>query len=255
MAPLALSLALLSSVAPLRAQSDDEARGLYSAGVAAFSAGRYEDALGYFQRAYELSHRAHMLYNIGHAADRARRDEIALDAFERYLAGVADIENRAEIEGRIRVLRAAVAERQARTAPLDPPPDITDPDPPSVDIPTVAPPRVETVTVDPPRDDASGPIDPGAVVLVTTGGVLAIAGAIMVGVGAPDIDGPREGEIYATGVARQERATILVGVGSPMIGLGVIGVVVGAVMLATTRPATPYAGRILPTADGLAVQF
>jgi tetratricopeptide (TPR) repeat protein len=234
-----------------QASTDDEARGLYAAGTAAFTAGRYEEALGYFQHAYDLSHRAAMLYNIGQAADRARRDQVALDAFERYLAGVPEISNRAEIEGRVRVLRAALAERAAASAvtpepveaqPVEVEPVRAEPAP----VPETAPVMAPSQVVPP-----SAGVDAGAVVLVAAGGVSAVAGAIMVGIGAPDIDGPREGEIYANGVARQERASVLVGVGSPMLGLGVVAAVVGIVLLATSSQPGPVAVR----PDGFEVMF
>jgi tetratricopeptide (TPR) repeat protein len=53
---------------------DEEARALFQAGRRAFADARYEDALDRFRSAYELSHRPELLYNIGHAADRLRRD-------------------------------------------------------------------------------------------------------------------------------------------------------------------------------------
>jgi tetratricopeptide (TPR) repeat protein len=87
------------------ASRDAEARGLFEAGRAAFNDGRFEDALGYFRRAYELSGRADLLYNIGNTADRLRREGEALDAFEQYLREVPSSPNRREVEGRVRVMR------------------------------------------------------------------------------------------------------------------------------------------------------
>lgn len=105
--------------------TDEEARSLFEAGRAAFTAGRFEDALGHFQRAYELSGRPMLLFNIGQSFDRLRRDEEALSTFERYLTDVPDAPNRAQVEARVAIMQAAVAEaeEQAELRALDTPPD------------------------------------------------------------------------------------------------------------------------------------
>ncbi len=87
---------------------DAEARGLFEAGRAAFDQGRYPDALGYFDRAYQLSKRPQLLYNIGQVHDRLRHDEEALQAFQQYLRQVPGAENRTEVEHRIDALRQAM---------------------------------------------------------------------------------------------------------------------------------------------------
>lgn len=103
------------------AGKDAEAKGLFEAGVAAFAEGRYEDALGYFKRSYQLSQRSKLLYNIGQVSDRLRRDQQAVEAFEEYLKQEPDAPNKAEVESRVRVLREAIernkAKRQEAVAP------------------------------------------------------------------------------------------------------------------------------------------
>jgi tetratricopeptide (TPR) repeat protein len=95
---------------------DEEARMLFEAGRVAYEDGRFEDALGYFQRAHDLSGRPALLYNVGSAADKLRRDAVALDAFRRYLEALPTAENRGEVEARIRVLEQVVgAAAQAGT--------------------------------------------------------------------------------------------------------------------------------------------
>src|SRR5687767_4742904 len=66
-------------------ERDQAARRNFKVGQAAYQAGQYEDALRYFERAYELSPRPQLLYNIGQSADRLRLDQRALDAFQGYL--------------------------------------------------------------------------------------------------------------------------------------------------------------------------
>lgn len=88
---------------------DEEARSLFEAGRTAFAAGRFDAALTRFRDAYELSGRPELLYNIGSAADRLRRDAEALEAFRGYLAARPNAPNRLEVESRIDVLADAVA--------------------------------------------------------------------------------------------------------------------------------------------------
>lgn len=114
-------LAVLAAF-PARAQEpadqsrDREARQLYEAGSEAFAAGRYESAMDYFRRSYELSRRPALLYNIGQSADRLRRDRDALAAFEQYLSEVPDAPNRGDVEARMAILRRQVAEADAAAA-------------------------------------------------------------------------------------------------------------------------------------------
>lgn len=93
--------------------AEEEARALFNAGVAAFDAGRFEDALWSFQRAYDRSGRAQLLYNVAQCQDRMRRDDEALAAFERYLELVPNANNRMQVEARIVVLRESIARRNA----------------------------------------------------------------------------------------------------------------------------------------------
>ncbi len=83
---------------------DAEARGIFLAGKAAYGDARYEDALRHFRHAYELSKRPVLLFNIGQAADKLRRDREALDAFKAYLEQVPGGEGQREAESRVRVL-------------------------------------------------------------------------------------------------------------------------------------------------------
>lgn len=100
-----------------QSESDqEEARQAFRDGRAAFDEGRYQAALDLFSRAYDLSHLADLLYNIGLAHDRMRHDREALDAFQRYLAAVPAAVNRPAVESRIRVLEAEIAREEALLA-------------------------------------------------------------------------------------------------------------------------------------------
>lgn len=116
---------VMSGAAPARAQStsteagetetrprpdDEQARAHFEAGGTAYTEGRFEDALRLFRRAYELSARPEMLYNIGQSLDRLRRDQEALDAFEAYLGQEPDTPHRPQVERRIAILRRGLGQ-------------------------------------------------------------------------------------------------------------------------------------------------
>jgi tetratricopeptide (TPR) repeat protein len=82
----------------------------------AYADGRFEDALHDFRRAYELSGRAELLFNIGSAAERLRLDAEALEAYEAYLEQVPDAENSSFVKSRVDLLRRQIHEDEARAA-------------------------------------------------------------------------------------------------------------------------------------------
>lgn len=94
--------------------TDAEARANFEAGVVAYNDGRVSDALGYFQRAYDLSHRPELLFNVATAHERLRHDAEAIAAYQGYLDQVPDAPNRRFVEERIAFLR------QASTTPTGP---------------------------------------------------------------------------------------------------------------------------------------
>jgi tetratricopeptide (TPR) repeat protein len=103
-------VAFAQQVPPQNAR-DEEARSLFEAGRLALEDGRFEDAYEYFERGYALSHRPPLLYNMGVAADRLHRYDDALRAFRTYLeTGGDQITNRPEVQRRIQILEAAVAQ-------------------------------------------------------------------------------------------------------------------------------------------------
>lgn len=135
--PCSLVFALLLLPAGALGQTTDamdaEARALFEAGNTAFNDTRYADALTHFRRAYELSERPELLYNVGVAADRLRRDAEALDAFEAFLAAVPDHPRRRDVEARVRILRESVARAEAapEESAGDEEPDLTESPPPA----------------------------------------------------------------------------------------------------------------------------
>jgi tetratricopeptide (TPR) repeat protein len=105
-----------SAPVPAAGASDEVARGLFQAGKAAYEAGNYSDALSFFQQAHARSGRPELLFNIGQAADRLRRDEQAIEALRAYLTQLPDAPNRVEVQARIRALEHALQERSSAAA-------------------------------------------------------------------------------------------------------------------------------------------
>ena len=101
--------AVSSGTAPT---ADVEARRLFDIGAEAFAGARYEEALDHFEASYRLSQRPQLLYNIGLAQDRLRRDALAIESFERFLAEVPDTTKRVEVEGRVAAIREATQRQE-----------------------------------------------------------------------------------------------------------------------------------------------
>jgi tetratricopeptide (TPR) repeat protein len=200
--PLLLVIALasaapaLGSATPAHAQDgasqsalDSEARSLFEAGRTAFEAGRFEAALERFREAYELSGRPALLYNVGTAADRLRRDAEALEAFRGYVAAVPDAPNRDEVEARIRVLEAAVAEDAARAAREQAPPT----------------PEEVAVASEPSTELASPEASPGGGSVLeewwfwTIVGVVVVGAGVGIGVGVASADAGTQAPLPGTG--------------------------------------------------------
>lgn len=147
---------------PPAAQGDPEAeaREAFREGSDAYAEARYGEAMRLFRRAYELSGRAALLYNIGLTADRLRDDAAAVDAFERYLASGEDA-RRDEVERRLAASRARLVASSV--------PDPVEPEP--------SPPPLEAE-----RPSRAGPWAVGL-----TGAALAVGGAVMLAVGARQV--------------------------------------------------------------------
>lgn len=95
------------------ANLDAAARLLFQAGSEAYSEARFEDALDRFERAYAVSQRSLLLYNIAQTQERLRRDADAIATFERFLDTQPPDEIRAIAERRLQRLRAPSPEETA----------------------------------------------------------------------------------------------------------------------------------------------
>jgi len=222
-----------SAQATPTAAAEAEARALFTAGQAAFAEGRFDHAAEYFARAYELSRRPVLLYNLGTAYDRLRRDAEALAAFERYLQELPDAPDAVAINARIAVLRESVR----RSTPVEQA-DPADTEHPEPEATTPAPLAAsEAPASDAPASDVPGP---GPWIVLGVGGAAVVAGAVLLGLAAADV-ATVEGVTRESGTAwsdveaaygRSETESIagavLLGVGGAAAVAGVVWVVAGS---------------------------
>lgn len=230
-----------------------EARALFEAGLLAFQNSRFEDALERFNRAFELSGREELLFNVGIAADRLRRDDIAIDAFERFLESDPPADYRRQAEARLEFLRREVAEAETETeteAPVeaDPEPVPIQPEEPSESASS------EPVPIPPeaPDDEAgAGPWVLGGVGL----GMTVLGGGLLGGALAASnaVTGVSDGDSWDEVSGRADRGPVLQGLGWAALGVGVAGIVGAVLWLALGTPDED--SNVALTADGLRVQW
>ena len=203
----------------------DDPRVLYDQGELAYTEGRFDEALALFQRAYDLSGRAELLYNVGIAATNSGDERTALAAFERYLAEIPDASNRLLVEGRLAGLREEIEEEETILR------------------------YAEEERREQARERAAGANAARAAGLgmAIAGGVLAAGGAVALGVGYADlfaVENAADGTPWVDLRAANERAPILTGVGYGAAGLGLalLGVGLG-LALGTSDPPDSTAPR------------
>jgi len=110
---MASAVAMSSPAEAQDATRETEARSVFEAGQIAFDDAQYEDALVYFKRAHDLSHRPVLLFNIALCFDRLRNDEMAIAAYEQYVAAMPSTTDHREVDGRLEALRQAHMRRLA----------------------------------------------------------------------------------------------------------------------------------------------
>jgi len=108
-----ISALVLALAVPALADKKEEkqARKAFKDGVAHFEAGRMEEAVEAFRKAYAMNPSWKLLYNIGQAEAAAKHHGAALEAFEQYLSeGGDDLApaRRDEVVGEIKRLREMV---------------------------------------------------------------------------------------------------------------------------------------------------
>jgi len=187
--------------------ADEDARAHFDAGRVAYAAGDFETAVTEFRRAYVLSGRFALLFNIGMAELRAGRDSAALTAFEGYRRQApADAPDLGQVEERIRVLRGMGVQPEPEGGAT-----------PETDEAEAAPPDLSAAPTE------SGPRSPAPFILMGGGGALLVAGGVLMGLGAArasDVTGAPSGSMWPELQDTADRAKLLWGMG---LGFGAVG--------------------------------
>ncbi|MDH5493477.1 MAG: tetratricopeptide repeat protein [Myxococcales bacterium] len=170
-------LLLLSVTDVALAQGDEmmeqEARDRFRLGNSLYEQGRFVEAAGEFQRAYELSERPALLYNIYLCHRDAGNTQEAADALRQYLRDADQVEGRPLLERRLEALDRQLAER---AEPAEPALGSGEPEPEPE--PAAAPPAATTPAQTP--QGATAAAESPSVLLPI---VLLGAGAVSLGVG------------------------------------------------------------------------
>jgi hypothetical protein len=177
-------LATLASSAPLpagaaeRASTNETDNQLEMKAREQFAAGRYDEAIDTFAKLYAKSLNPVYLRNIGRCFQKKREPQKAIDQFEDYLAKTKSgkykitADERAEIEGYVKEMKALRDQQAAAAAvPPPPPPIVTPVQPtpvqpmPGAPMPPAAPPPdfsqnppAATLTATAPPPEESHPI-------------------------------------------------------------------------------------------------
>jgi len=199
--------------------TDSEARSLYDAGTAAFSDGRFEDALDRWREAYELSARPKLLYNIATALDRLGRSSEAIEGYASYLEAVPEARNENYVRRRIDVLREQ--ERARAEASL------------SEDAESAAEPTEQPAVELMGEPGAEPPSRIGPILLFSVAGAAAVAGAAMAFVADDRYDGLSErcpgGECPAGAAGDRDALRRATRSTDALIGAAILSAVAGVV--------------------------
>ena len=123
LAAIALTVAIVTSGARAQAQApqtqgvdESQAREAFQRGRIHYDNGEFDQAAVAFEQAYSLSHRHALLYNLYLAYRDANQQEKAAEALRNYLDRVEVIENRPQLEARLKALEEGIAARKAEEA-------------------------------------------------------------------------------------------------------------------------------------------
>ncbi len=146
--------------------NDERAKAHFRVGTSLYEAGRFNEAAEEWQKAFELSQRSELLYNVYVAyRDAATSNDKAIGALRRYLElGTIEATRRLQLEARLRAMEEAQAQATQNAAPVAEPAPVASESP----APTTAANSTQ----------AASPSNVGPIVLMASGGALLIASVI-----------------------------------------------------------------------------
>jgi tetratricopeptide (TPR) repeat protein len=227
------------------AARDEEARSHFRLAQAQYEVGHFAEAAEAFERAYALSGRAQLLYNLYLAHRDAGHVVEAADALRNYLARATGIEGEPLLRARLEALDAQIARMESG----------------AVDETVEPVDAVETSEPEPTsRPTSSDDLSPAGFALIGVGAAVIVGGAVMLGVMAADlatVESATPGTPFADVQAAYERTEPLSIAGFVSLGVGAAIAVVGVVLL--TLPAgstdTEVALRVGPGAISITGSF
>jgi tetratricopeptide (TPR) repeat protein len=229
-------------------ETEGDARRLFREGDRLYSEGDYEGAVTAFERAYQLSGKEALKYNMANAYERLGRYDAALAALRDYLPH-AQPEERDAVQRRIEKLQQRVDDQRAKAQPA------------AANAPASAAPAVtasaEPATADVPPDSGQPPPILGYVAL----GV----GAVGLGVGTffgiqalsaksdaedacAENDGTRRCPARAEDALDDARSKALIA--DVSLGVGVVAAAVGAYLVLRRGPEKSASSRMLRVSAG-----
>jgi tetratricopeptide (TPR) repeat protein len=214
---------------------DEEARGLFLAGRAAFDDARFAEALEHFERSYALSGRVELLYNVGLAAERTGDVAKAMRAFDRFLLELPDSAQGEDARARLAVLERATALRGPRE------PSVSE-----VAAPVAAP---------APREDSGGSLVPWFV--GGSGLVLAVTGGAFLGVGLSDassVTGSAQGSSFSDVESQYVRAATFQNLGLVLLGVGLAATATGVTLFLLDDGVSENTTRVTLGLGGLRIE-
>jgi tetratricopeptide (TPR) repeat protein len=151
---------------PLQASAQDDtaaAKSEYKKGREAFKAGKYQEAIGHLQRAYELKPHPALLRYMGDTYYKMNKAREAIEHYKRYLEAAPQAADREKIETKVRQLELIIGaseeepEAEPAPAPVEAPAPI-EPGPEPQPAPEPEPAASEDVDLAPTGEDREVPL-------------------------------------------------------------------------------------------------
>lgn len=181
---LCAPIAHAQGVIDMGTMPEQEAKSHFKVGKSLYESGRFAEAAVEWNRAYELSQRVELLYNVYVAYRDASDLPHAIDALRRYLQGAElDDATRVNLQARLRAMEdsnskapAAAATSAAPAAQPATPPPATEPAPASAAQPAAAQPVPAPAPAATTNDDRGGSVAP--FVLYGVSGAMLVAASV-----------------------------------------------------------------------------
>ena len=215
-----------------------EADAFASAAVEAFEAGRYDEAVENFRKAFELDKNPNNLFNIGRVYEESGDLDKAVEFYKQFLGqpGVS-IENRQVAVDRVEVLERALEAMKPEEPDPEPDPEPEEPDPEVTPEP------------EPPVDTTDGGEDKRRTqrgvgfALLGVGAAMAVGGGVVGGLSVGANSDYENAATLADREAAADRGNTLTTTADVLYGVGGTLAIVGLIVALTALPKKNKAGK------------